>query len=108
MTTDVLYRYHFDDNRESPSVELTFEEVRDVMKAIGFNILVRVHTYTHLHPRHYARAHTQTHRHTRLSRPSRSSSLVSRLSSLPLRGTIYLHRSPYVAGVQVVYKYSNV
>jgi hypothetical protein len=32
--------YHFDDNREAPSIELSFDEVRAVMLGIGFLIEV--------------------------------------------------------------------
>lgn len=31
--------YHFNDNRDAPSVELTYEEVRGVILSIGFEIL---------------------------------------------------------------------
>ncbi len=33
--------YHFDDHREAPSVELTWEEVREVVIGLGFIVVVR-------------------------------------------------------------------
>lgn len=37
--------YHFDDNREAPSLELSYAELRRIVTLVGFRILVCVCIY---------------------------------------------------------------